>query len=136
MKFSGALEGDIMEALDRLGGKVAEDVIFSGTAAAAAVIRDEVKLNTTGVKENTPGIVTGTLNSSIYMAKDKGLSNSTRAVYDVSWNKRTAPHGHLIEFGTSRAPAYPFVRPAMAKMPAAIKRAMERMREKLAEVQK
>lgn len=128
------LGGDVFAALDKLGGQVAEDLIYSGTAAAAAVIRDEVKVNTTGVKENTPGIVTGNLNRSIYMAKDKGLSNTARAVYDVSWNKKIAPHGHLLEFGTSRAPAYPFVRPALAKLPAAIKRGLDRMRERLAEV--
>jgi HK97 gp10 family phage protein len=54
--------------------------------------------------------------------------------YRVSWNKKKAPHGHLIEFGTSRTPAYPFIRPAFDHIGRAIKAGQERMSERLGEV--
>lgn len=54
----------------------------------------------------------GLLKSSIYQTYSKDNSGADRATYHISWNYRKAPHGHLVEFGTSRAPAHPFLRPA------------------------
>ena len=42
-----------------------------------------------------------------------GLSAGEAAPALVAMDFRTAPHYHLIEFGTSRAPAYPFFRPGV-----------------------
>lgn len=120
------LEGDLTAGLDRLL-KSAEDVIYSGAAAMARVIYDEVKINTSGVIPHAPGVVTGNLHDAIYWAKDKEASTSGRAVYSVSWNKSKAPHGHLLEFGTSRMPAYPFMAPAAGKLPQAIQKGLEAM---------
>lgn len=128
------LEGDLTAGLDRLLRPQAEDVIYSGAAAMARVIYAEVKLNTSGVKPKMPGIVTGNLNESIYWAKDTNLSTPNKAVYAISWNKAKAPHGHLLEFGTSRMQAYPFVRPAADKMNEAIKQGVARMKVRFAEL--
>lgn len=54
----------------------------------------------------------GQLKRSIYQVYSKDHSGADHATYHISWNARTAPHGHLVEFGTSRAPAHPFLRPA------------------------
>lgn len=135
MKFEASFDdGDILAGLDKLAGPVAEAVVYSGAAAMARVMYDEVKLNTSGVRVGTPGIVSGTLHAAIYWAKDTGLSTKTLAVYDISWNKRKAPHGHLIEWGTSRSPAYPFVRPALSRMQVAVNAGLARMRTRYAEV--
>lgn len=128
------LEGDLTAGLDRLLRGQAEDVIYSGAAAMARVIYDEVKLNTSGAKPKMPGIVTGNLSNSIYWAKDTDLSTPNRAVYAISWNKATAQHGHWLEFGNSRMPAFPFLRPAADKMDEAIKQGVARMKVRFAEL--
>lgn len=94
------------------------------------------------------GEVTGNLKSSIYQAYSPERSNENKAVYRISWNKKTAPHGHLVEFGyvqiyqvvpnhrdggwitlvdkkldiAKHIPARPFLRPAMAHEDEAIER--------------
>lgn len=51
----------------------------------------------------------GTLRDSIYQVYSKTESSDTKATYQVSWNYRKAPYGHLVELGTSRAPAHSFL---------------------------
>ena len=65
--------------------------------AAAQVLYDEVKRNVAKI-----GKVTGNLDSSIYQVYSKKNSTDWRSAYEVSWNKQTAPHGHLIERGHIR----------------------------------
>jgi HK97 gp10 family phage protein len=57
-------------------------------------------------------IAPGALRASIYQAYSRDNSSHGHSTYHVSWNYRKAPHGHLVEFGTSRAAAHPFLRPA------------------------
>ena len=54
----------------------------------------------------------GTLRDSIYQYYNKRLSTPDKPVYSVSWNHKDAPYGYMVEFGTSRAPANPFLRPS------------------------
>lgn len=113
-------------ALDALGKKLAGEVIIAGAAAAAKEFYDEARLQVP--------VDSGLLQSAIYRVLSKDNTDSTKVTYHISWNKRKAPHGHLIEYGTSRAPAYPFMRPAyhLAKVPAA-QAAKARMAEKMAQ---
>lgn len=115
-------------ALARFEQKVQSEVLLSGVAAAANVIYDEVKLN---VQPPRLGRFTGNLDRSIYRAYSPEKSTATSKVYRISWNRKIAPHGHLIEFGTSRAPAYPFLRPALSRLTEAFKAANDRMKERL-----
>lgn len=55
----------------------------------------------------------GNLARSIYQYYDKKNSTAARATYLVSWNNKLAPYGHMVELGTSRAPAHPFLVPAI-----------------------
>lgn len=126
--------GNLTAEINKFEQNIQEKVLFSGAAAMAGVIYDEAKLNATGIKPETPGIKTGKLHESIYRVYSAEKSNPNRKTYRVSWNKKTAPHGHLIEYGTSRAPAYPFIRPAFDKVQTAIKTGKERMAERLKEV--
>jgi len=55
----------------------------------------------------------GTLRDSIYHAYSEDNSKAGRsATYHIAWNHSKAPYGFMVEFGTSRAPAHPFLRPA------------------------
>lgn len=55
----------------------------------------------------------GSLKSSIYQVFSKDNSSATKATYHVSWNQTKAPYAWMVEFGTSRAPAHPFMGPAI-----------------------
>lgn len=124
LKFSG----DIEAALSQFALDVQERVVIAGTAAAAKVLYDEARAQAEKHKK------TGLLQSAIYRVYSKEKSSETRKTYRISWNKRTAPHGHLIEFGTARSPAYPFIRPAFDRIAEAIEKGKERMEERLREV--
>lgn len=59
----------------------------------------------------------GNLRDSIYQVFSKDNSTEQgagygRVTYHVAWNHQKAPYGFMVEFGTSRAPATPFLRPA------------------------
>lgn len=62
--------------------------------AGAQVLYDAVKANVRRL-----GTKTGYLDGSIYQAYSEKDSRPGRASYDVSWNHRIAPHGHLLEDG-------------------------------------
>lgn len=62
----------------------------------------------------------GNLRAAIYRAFSPERSGATHKEYRVSWNHLKAPYGHMVEFGTSRAPAFPFLGRALTSLPAAI----------------
>lgn len=128
--FEAKLTGDLDGALDKYVQKIQEDVLFSGVAAMAKVMYDEVQINV------SRHIKTGTLFNAIYRVYAKEKSTSFVKTYQISWNKKKAPHGHLLEYGTSRAPAYPFIRPAFDHIQEAISAGKARMSERLDEMKK
>ena len=102
------------------------DVTRPAAQAGAQVLYDEVKARVP--------VHTGTLAAAIYQAYSPEESQDGVQQYHVSWNKRKAPHGHLVEFGTSRAPAHPFLRPAYdAASAAALQAAEQTLHQKLSE---
>lgn len=146
---SSFVSGDLLASLARFELAITEKVLFTGAATMARVIYDEVKLNTTAPKLGTK---TGNLNSAIYWVKSPEESTPVSKVYKISWNKRKAPHGHLIEFGhfmpykvvqlrngdwitlknrplasPKFVAARPFIRPAFSRMPEAIKAGLANM---------
>ena len=54
----------------------------------------------------------GTLKAAVYQVYSKDNSGQGFATYHVAWNHKKAPYGFMVEFGTSKAPAHPFLRPA------------------------
>jgi HK97 gp10 family phage protein len=59
----------------------------------------------------------GNLRNAIYQAfsKDNSIEfgdGYKKATYHIAWNHQDAPYGFMVEFGTSRAAAHPFLRPA------------------------
>ena len=76
----------------------------------------------------------GNLRDSIYQVYSKDNSGPGKATYHIAWNHQKAPYGFMVEFGTSRAPAHPFLRPAYTAVATAALRAVrDRM---LSEVKK
>ena len=81
---------DVFKGLDRLAEQKTS-LARSMAVAAGKVIRDEAKVRAP--------VESGRLRESIYLAYQDGKSTPDRVVYRVSWNSKTAPHGHLVEFG-------------------------------------
>ena len=120
MKFDPA---SLNAALDKIGSAAAE--VRPVAQAGAQVLYDEVlrrvpvsskghwfhgrDFRRTGKKY---WFEPGSLRSSIYQAFSKDNSGAGRATYHISWNRLKAPYARMVEFGTPRAPAHPFVRPA------------------------
>lgn len=119
---------DIEAGLAKLERDIREKVLISGAAAMALVFYDEAKA------QAAKHAKTYTLYNAIYRVHSETLSTPGRVVYQISWNHTKAPHGHLLEFGTSRAPAYPFIRPAFAFVQDAIDAGLARMAERLVEI--
>lgn len=125
--FRSAIEG-----LERLND-VRVSLARSMAVAGGKVLRDEAKLRApVGEDSKRPGL----LRDAIYLAFKDKRSTDAKVVYSVSWNAKTAPHGHLVEFGHWQTharykgadgewytgaplavpkwvPAYPFLRPAL-----------------------
>jgi HK97 gp10 family phage protein len=125
IEINAKLTGNLDGALDKFAQNVQEKVLFSGVAAMAKVVYDEA--------QNKVPVKTGLLKSSIYRVYSKDRSTDQKKTYQISWNKKKAPHGHLVEFGTSRAAAHPFIRPAFDHIQEAIAAGKEAMAKKLTE---
>lgn len=117
------MKSDITAGLERLENKMREKVLLSGAAAMAKVIYAEAQLNA------SRNVQSGALYNAIYRVYAKEKSTDNKVTYEISWNKAMAPHGHLIEFGTSRTPAYPFIRPAFDHINQAIQTGQQRMQD-------
>ena len=99
------MSDDLHQALDKFAGKIKGEVAIAGVAAMAKAVYDSARANVP--------VQSGTLRNSIYRVLSKDNTNKDKITYHVAWNHKKAPHGHLIEFGTSRAPAHPFLYPAL-----------------------
>lgn len=114
----------------------AEKAVRPAAQAGAEVFYDEVKLRVPmSAKPHKSGKKTynpGTLRKAIYQAFADKESGDGKAMYRVSWNKTHAFYGRFVEFGTSKAPAQPFLRPAYdAARAKALKAVQERMAAEL-----
>jgi HK97 gp10 family phage protein len=136
--------GDLTKVLDNLEAKVKEMVLMSGVAAMARVVYAEVKMNvpvsaeahyfygSSFKKTETKYLFQpGTLKAAVYRAYSPERSGDFVKTYRISWNHQKAPYGFMVEFGTSRAPAHPFLRPAIDHIQEAIAAGQARMAELL-----
>lgn len=102
-----------------------KDAIRPAAYAGAMVYYNEVRMRAP--------YRTGRLRDSIYIAhSDDNSQPGVRETYHVSWNKKQAPHGHLLEYGTSRMAARPFLRPAYEAVKGRAQAAMmQELRERM-----
>ena len=130
---------EVIGALERYERHVNKYVIRGGAQAMAQLFYDEARVNApvaekghwfygTHQKYYFPA---GTLKASIYQVFSKSKSREALAVYEVSWNHQKCPYGFMVEYGTSRAPAHPFMRPAWVNMNG---RVVEAARERMAKI--
>ena len=135
------LSGDMVVGLENFEAKIKESVIFSGAAAMAKVLYDEARANAPmtdkehyfyGRNKKKYLFQPGTLKASIYRVYSKEKSSAEEKTYRISWNHQKAPYGFMVEFGTSRAAAHPFMRKAFDRIQDAISVGKERMAERLA----
>lgn len=82
--------GDLLPNLDTLTEK-AYSVARTMGAAVGAAVRDEAKAN---VRSHS-----GLLSSAIVVKYAAEQSTQGLSRYLVTWNRKKAPHGHLVEFG-------------------------------------
>lgn len=138
-KFTGDIEGD----LEKFAANVRQNIIRAGSQAAAQVFYDEAKARcpiSDGAHwfygtHDKYFFKAGTLRDAIYQVFSKDRSGFDFATYHISWNHKKAPYGFMVEFGTSNAPAHPFMRPAYeAVKSSAGDAANQRMAEKMTEL--
>lgn len=111
---------EIFAGLDEIQ-KASSEAIRPAAQAGAAVLYEEVRYRVP-VGENAHYFYgthqrylfpAGTLRDSIYQAYSKDNSVDGKiATYHIAWNHQKAPYGYMVERGTSRAAAHPFIRPA------------------------
>lgn len=116
--FGIAVDLDGLDSLLADLGAEVDAAVRPVAQAAAQVLYERVKINVRAL-----GRSTGNLERSIYQAFSPEKSvEGQRAEYHVSWNHRTAPHGHLVEWGYLQRYRYyrgndgrvrPMVRPGM-----------------------
>lgn len=112
-------------SLDKFAEKVNKSAVRVGAQAAAQVFHDQAKANVEpsgkghwfhGTSFKKTGqkywFESGTLRNSIYQKFSEDNSRPGHATYHVAWNHKKCPYGFMVEFGTSRAAAKPFLRPA------------------------
>lgn len=116
---------EVASKLDKLT-KAAEDSVRPAAQAGAEKFYLRMKINVP--------VASGTLRNAVYQAYSSDNSGDGKATYHISVNKKKAPHWHLLEYGTSRMAARPFIRPTYT---AVVNDAMQTTRDRmLAEVKK
>lgn len=100
--------------------------------AAAQVFYDEVRLQAPQsekahfTKGKRQSYQPGNLKAAIYQAYNRRDSVAGKFEgYGVSWNKKKAFYGHFVENGTSRSPAYSFLRKSYESQKTAAAKAAE-----------
>ena len=113
---------ELNEALRQLPDRIARNVLRGATSAGAAVIRKEAKVKapvyTGQVSAGHPP--PGTLRRAVYQKQIRELSSLVKQTFYVgvrvgrnaSKKGLDAFYWRFIEFGTSKQPARPFLRPA------------------------
>jgi len=103
------LQANIAKILDRAAGKEAKRIWMK----AALVLRDEARDLAPVIREPKthpkPWQVPGTLKAAVFAAY--GDASKPNVIVGVNYKK--APQAHWIEFGTSKIPAQPYMRPAL-----------------------
>lgn len=125
MKVEAKLKNNIGDTLKGLQGEELTSILFSGAAAMANVIYTDIIDNPSFPEK------TGLLKSAIYRTHAKDNSTDRKIAYHVGVNKKKAPHWHWVEFGNSRIPAQPYIRPAADKLGEAVDAGMKRIAERL-----
>lgn len=130
ISFEVKVTGDIAHALDRYAEKIKQQMLMSGVAETAEVMYDEVRRWAMAGGPKHPDVQEGDLRDAIYRAYIPERSTGDQKVYFVGARNRGAFYWRFLEYGTSRMPAQPFLRPSLDRLPSALKAGLQRMRER------
>jgi len=106
MSINVSIDGlnEVKKSLSVLPLKIQKNILTSGIRAVASTFQKEAK-------RNVP-VDSGDLRRSIKVAKRRTKDGSTKFSVGISSKKYNVYYGHMIEFGTKKAKAEPFMRPA------------------------
>lgn len=125
-------------ALDRMAEGIQEQVRPAAQAGAQVLYEEVLARVPVSAEPRTVKGKTyqpGALKRAVYQTYSQDSSQNGKATYHISWNRSKAPHGHLVEFGTSKMEARPFLRPAYdAKYQEALQAAKDRLAEGVQQV--
>lgn len=130
-------ESDIVAALEQFSDDVVNTVPRPVAQAGAQVFYEEIRdraprsekehwFHGTSFRKTGQKYLfqPGSLRAAVYQVFSKDNSWDGHATYHVAWNHQKVPYGFMVEFGTSRAPAHPFLRPGFyAAQPLALEAA-------------
>lgn len=121
-KQAVASEKEKISHATRAGAQAAAQVIYEGAKMRVPVSsRPHMFHGSHGVYgPYSPGA----LRDAIYQVYSKDNSGAHVATYHIAWNHQKVPYGFMVELGTSRSPARPFLLPAIIEGRAAAERAM------------
>ena len=109
MAYSIKVEGvkELKLALDKLGEEI-KDKLQPALHKGAEIVAQKA---TSNIERNTEP-KTGRLSRSM-VVKDMPYKDSMPLISIAAVDRKIAPHAHLIEFGTTKMSARPFLRPAL-----------------------
>lgn len=82
-----------------LGGEMMQSLARRMAVTGGVLLRDEAKRRALIADNKQKVERRGLWASAMYLAFDTDASSKTLIAYKVSWNRKVAQHGHLIEFG-------------------------------------
>lgn len=122
---------ELQKAMQNLGRKTANKIAIKAVRKGGAIIRDKARQNAPVLVKNTPYRKAGTLRKSIQSRAKVGKNGKTSSFVWVkglstkqvlsfkgktgkvgAYNPKDPFYWRFVEFGTSKMPAKPFMRPA------------------------
>lgn len=129
MKVDGLSQ--IQAALSKLGRKTANKIAVKAMRSGGVIVREQARRNVPVLSQSTPYRRAGTLKKAIKSStkvlkngkigtviRVKGLTAKQRAAFKAknassgAYNPKDPFYWRFVEFGTSKMPAKPFMRPA------------------------
>lgn len=101
-----------VEGMERLSRKLDELARSVDPEHIEPILLDGARVIAEDAREKAPLGPTGNLKRSL-TAKLMKRTGHLPPVAIAAVDRKIAPHAHLVEFGTSHAPAHPFFRPAV-----------------------
>lgn len=101
-----------MEGLEILDAKIKDLIESTDNEHTGKILFKQAEVIRDKIQEKAPQGPTGNLKRSP-IAKLMPDKSNYPAIAIAGIDRKIAPHAHLVEFGTSRAPAHPFFRPAV-----------------------
>lgn len=117
LRFDGLeeIEAKLSKIINRATGTAAKEVYLK----AGMKLRDRAR--------SMVKVKTGNLRKGIFAAR--GDASKQNVIVGV--NYKIAPHAHLVEYGTVRAPAHPYMRPALSASKDEMRRTIQDGLEKI-----